>query len=46
MTDFDRMKEILEKQKQKHINDGPLPVSIRKDWIDSSKLSEREPAKH
>jgi coniferyl-aldehyde dehydrogenase len=33
MSNFDRMKEILEKQKQQHINDGPLPVSVRKDWI-------------
>lgn len=33
MSNFDRMKEILEKQKQQHIKDGPLPVSVRKDWI-------------
>jgi len=34
MTDFKRMKVILEKQKQQHIDEGPLPVSVRKDWID------------
>ena len=28
MSNFDKMKEILEKQKQQHINDGPLPVSV------------------
>ena len=34
MTDFKKMKDILKKQKEAHLKDGPLSISSRKDWID------------
>ena len=34
MTDFNKMKDVLKKQKEAHIKDGPLSISTRKDWID------------
>lgn len=34
MTDFNKMTDVLKKQKEAHIKDGPLSISTRKDWID------------
>jgi coniferyl-aldehyde dehydrogenase len=34
MTSFDNLNEVLEKQKNAHLRDGPLSVETRKEWID------------